>query len=186
MNCKIVVFGSGAVGKTAVIIHYIQGYFVCDFDPGIGSEYIKPVEIDGVTGYLDIIDTYGMEDYSVSAEIRNGDGFILMYSITDRYSFEQIEHLHTDIVRLKDRENVPCAIFGNKSDKTDERVVSTSEGEELASRLHCKFFEGSALTNMNIDQVFTDVVKDIMSEKKPTDGKTRKKKSQPHNECCHI
>jgi GTPase KRas protein len=65
---------------------------------------------------LDILDTAGQEEYSAlrSQWFRSGEGFILVYAITSRSSFEHCEFLREKILQAKDRENVPMVLVGKK------------------------------------------------------------------------
>jgi GTPase KRas protein len=71
--------------------------------------------------------------------IREGEGFLLVYSITARATFERIERFRSQITRVKDSEAIPIVLVGNKSDKRDEREVGKEEGQLLARRLGCEF-----------------------------------------------
>ena len=131
---KIVVVGGGGVGKSALTIQFIQSQFVDEYDPTIEDSYRKQCVVDSETALLDVLDTAGQEEYSAMREqyMRTGEGFLLVYSITSRSSFEEIRTFHQQILRVKDRDWFPVVLVGNKCDLEHERVVATSEGEELA------------------------------------------------------
>ena len=93
--------------------------------------------------------------------MRTGDGFILVYSITSRNSFDCIPGLRDQILRATDSSEVPMVLIGNKSDLEPDREVTKTEGEELARTLKCKFMETSALNRTNIDECFFEVVREI-------------------------
>ena len=186
---KIVVFGAGAVGKSALTIQFVQGQFITDYDPTIEDSYKRPLNVDGESVQLDITDTAGQDDFAAmrTSYMRSGKGFILVYAIDDRASFEEIEAFHKELVRTKPGEKIPCVICGNKCDLEDRRIVSKAEGEELAQKLGTKFFETSALTNYQIHDVFTTLVRDIMALSKPQ--KTEEPKPQTQNSsggCCLL
>merc|ERR1712137_913317 len=73
--------------------------------------------------------------------MRTGEGFLLVYSITDRQSFEEIMTFQQQILRVKDKDYFPMIVVGNKCDLDGERQVSTQEGQNLARQ-----FERSADT----------------------------------------
>ena len=162
----IVVFGSGAVGKSAMTIQYINGTFVADYDPTIEDSYTKTVQLNNQTYSVEILDTAGEEEFLSMRlpYIRKGDGFMLIYAIDNRASFEEIEHFHSDIVRNKATSDVPIVLCGNKSDLEDRREVTQSEGEVLAHQMNCKFFETSAKTNSNIKEAFEAAVAEIIAK----------------------
>ena len=167
----IVVFGAGAVGKSAMTIQYINGMFVPDYDPTIEDSYTKTIQVQNQTYQVEILDTAGEEEF-VSMRlpyIRKGDAFLLIYSIDNRASFEEIEHFHSDIVRNKAKADIPLVLCGNKCDLDDRREITQGEGEVLAHQLNCRFFETSAKTNTNISQAFEAAVEEIIkSSPQPT------------------
>ncbi|KAL9646753.1 hypothetical protein ABK040_001175 [Willaertia magna] len=163
---KIVVIGSGGVGKSALTIQYIQQTFVERYDPTIEDSYRKQVEIDDIAVMLDILDTAGQEEYHTLAGeyMGKGHGFVIVYSITDVQTFEDTPKYYEEILKakvLEEGEKVPIILVGNKSDLEDERAVSKEEGEEQAKKFGecCQFFETSAKTRENVDEVFQALVK---------------------------
>ncbi|XP_015762605.1 PREDICTED: ras-like protein RAS2 [Acropora digitifera] len=124
---KLVVVGGGGVGKSALTIQFIQSHFVSDYDPTIEDSYRKQCVIDERVAHLDILDTAGQEEFSAMREqyMRNGEGFLLVFSVTDRASFQEIQTtFHPQILRVKDRSEFPMILVGNKSDLEQERTVS--------------------------------------------------------------
>eukprot|EP00027_Filamoeba_sp_ATCC50430_P011101 CAMPEP_0168551346 /NCGR_PEP_ID=MMETSP0413-20121227/6123_1 /TAXON_ID=136452 /ORGANISM="Filamoeba nolandi, Strain NC-AS-23-1" /LENGTH=153 /DNA_ID=CAMNT_0008581865 /DNA_START=131 /DNA_END=592 /DNA_ORIENTATION=+ len=143
---KLVIVGGGGVGKSALTIQLIQNHFIDEYDPTIEDSYRKQVTIDDETCLLDILDTAGQEEYSAMRDqyMRTGQGFILVYAITSRSSFDEIVSFKEQILRVKDKDKVPMVLVGNKSDLESERQVTTGEGQELAKSFFCPFFESSA------------------------------------------
>lgn len=82
--------------------------------------------IDDEVALLDVLDTAGQEEYSAMREqyMRTGEGFLLVYSITSRQSFEEILTFQQQILRVKDKDYFPIIIVGNKCDLDAERQVS--------------------------------------------------------------
>jgi len=83
--------------------------------------------IDEEVALLDVLDTAGQEEYSAMREqyMRTGEGFLLVYSITSRQSFEEIVTFQQQILRVKDKDYFPIIVVGNKCDLESERQVST-------------------------------------------------------------
>jgi small GTP-binding protein len=173
-DCKIVVFGAGAVGKSALTIQFVQGYFITDYDPTIEDSYKRVLAVDSENVQLDILDTAGQDDFAPmwTSDMREGKGFIIVYAIDDRASFEEVEVFHRDLTRTKGTSNVPVVICGNKCDLEEKRVVSKAEGEELTSKLSAIFFETSALANINVENAFTALVKETRKQGQPSGGST--------------
>ncbi|KAI8334132.1 ras-like protein 1 [Blakeslea trispora] len=172
---KLVMVGGGGVGKSALTIQFIQSHFVDEYDPTIEGNsnlltdflsidsYRKQCVIDSETALLDVLDTAGQEEYSAMREqyMRNGEGFLLVYSITSRMSFEEISTFYQQICRVKDRDYFPMVLVGNKCDLETDRQVSSQEGRDLAKTFGCQFLETSAKQRTNVDDAFFEVVRDI-------------------------
>lgn len=160
---KLVVVGGGGVGKSALTIQFIQMHFVQDYDPTIEDSYKKQCVIDDKVAHLDILDTAGQEEFSAMREqyMRTGEGFILVFSVTDRGSFEEIPRFHTQILRVKDKDEFPMILCGNKCDLEAERLVTTTEAQEFARKLKIPYLESSAKQRINVDASFHDLVRAI-------------------------
>jgi len=158
---RIVVAGSGGVGKSALTIQFVQQYFVTDYDPTIEDSYTKQCFIDEDICKLEVLDTAGQEEFSTMREqyLRSGQGFLLVFAVTDRNSFEEVLRLHRLILRVKDRDEFPMLLVGNKADLEHQRLVSKHEGEEMARRLRMPYVECSAKFRLNVDQAFHDLVR---------------------------
>lgn len=138
---------------------------------------------------LEILDTAGQEEYTSLRDqwIRDGEGFVLVYSITWRPSFTRILKFYNLIQRVKDSGNagsptgpvylnpllatpppsgpVPVMLVGNKSDKVTERAVSSQEGQALARELGCDFVETSAKNSINVQDAFYNVVRSLRAQR---------------------
>ncbi|KAK2460923.1 hypothetical protein APHAL10511_007393 [Amanita phalloides] len=160
---KLVVVGGGGVGKSALTIQFIQSHFVDEYDPTIEDSYRKQCVIDDEVALLDVLDTAGQEEYGAMREqyMRTGEGFLLVYSITSRDSFEEISTFHQSILRVKDQDSFPVIVVANKCDLEYERQVGMNEGRDLAKHFGCKFVETSAKQRINVDEAFTNLVREI-------------------------
>jgi GTPase KRas len=129
----------------------------------IADSYRKQCMVDDETALLDVLDTAGQEEYSAMREqyMRTGEGFLLVYSITSRQSFEEIQTFEQQILRVKDKDYFPIILVGNKCDLEGERAVSKEEGQALAQQFNCKFIETSAKSRVNVDNAFYDLVREI-------------------------
>ncbi|CDW54800.1 Ras protein Rap 1b [Trichuris trichiura] len=175
---KIVVLGSGGVGKSALTVQFVQGIFVEKYDPTIEDSYRKQVEVDGQQCMLEILDTAGTEQFTAMRDLymKNGQGFVLVYSITAQSTFNDLIDLRDQILRVKDTDEVPMILVGNKCDLEDERVVGKDQGQNLARQFNCAFLETSAKAKVNVNEVFYDLVRQI--NRRFPDPKQRKKRSQ--------
>lgn len=169
---KLVVVGGGGVGKSCLTIQLIQSHFVDEYDPTIEDSYRKQCVIDDEVALLDVLDTAGQEEYSAMREqyMRTGEGFLLVYSINSRQSFEEITTFQQQILRVKDKDYFPMVVVGNKCDLESEREVTRQEGENLARSFGCKFIETSAKSRINVDKAFYDIVREIRRYNREVQG----------------
>jgi len=174
---RIVVLGSGGVGKSAITVQFVQGIFIEKYDPTIEDSYQKQVEVDNEVYMLEILDTAGTEQFTSMRDLymKNGQGFIIVYSIIAQSTFKEIPELRDQILRVKDTEEVPMILVGNKCDLTEQREVNTVEAENLAKKFNCLFLEASARTQTNIERIFHELVRKIC----PSLNKGKQKKKGP-------
>ena len=165
---KITVMGPNCVGKTPLIIQYVQGYYIDEWDPTVEDSYRTTKNINGTTFFLNIFDTCDQDEYPAMTDqyIRFSEGFVVVYSITQNYSFLDVETLIERIHRVKDDESVPIVLVGNKCDLEDERQVSTEEAQCVADKFGIPFLEVSAKTNHNVDKMFETIVSEIVEPSK--------------------
>ncbi|OON23392.1 Ras family protein, partial [Opisthorchis viverrini] len=173
---KLVVLGSGGVGKSALTVQFVQGIFVEKYDPTIEDSYRKQMEIGGKQCMLEILDTAGTEQFTAMRDLymKNGQGFVLCYSITSQSSFNDLEELHQQIRRVKDVDQIPMILVGNKCDLDTERVVGKEQGQRLAREWGCEFIETSAKTRLFVDEVFINLVGQINGLMPATKQKRKK------------
>lgn len=142
---KIVVLGSGSVGKSALTVRLVSNHFLAVYDPTVEESYRTQTTIDGEPAVLEIIDTAGQEEYNAikEAHVVKSQGFLLVFSLTSRQSFDDLEAIHETIYRLKEKDpakdDIPMVIAGNKCDLEADRCVAITEGEDLAKSWRCIF-----------------------------------------------
>ena len=86
--------------------------------------------------------------------MKNGQGFVLVYSITAQSTFNDLQDLREQILRVKDTDDVPMILVGNKCDLEEERVVGKDQGPNLARSFNnCAFLESSAKAKINVNEV---------------------------------
>ena len=161
MEYKLRVEGETGVGKSALTIQYIQNQFVEDYDPTIEDSYRKQITLkNGEVCLLDILDSafqHPMREYYPP----RAQGYLIMYSVTSRSTFEEVPWKHESILRFKDTSHFPFVLVGNKIDAEEARQVSQLEGLRLAELIGCPFFETSAKSRVNVEEVFLELVNEI-------------------------
>ncbi|GIY45095.1 ras-like protein [Caerostris extrusa] len=167
--------------SSALTIQLIQNHFVDEYDPTIEDSYRKQVVIDGETCLLDILDTAGQEEYSAMRDqyMRTGEGFLLVFAVNNAKSYEDISMYREQIKRVKDADDVPMVLVGNKCD-LPMRMVYMHGAAELARSYGIPFIETSAKTRMGVDDAFYTLVREIRKdrERKGKDKKKHKRKGR--------
>lgn len=206
VDCKVVLLGSSAVGKTCLLERYIHGHFVGNTTATIcGSFASKKEVVAGRPVILGIWDTAGSERYATMSRMyyRHARAAIICYSIIERESYDRARHWVSEL--LDTEEDCRIYLCGTKLDKaTDEpnsRAVSKENTRALAEDLSADFFETSSKTGENIDSLFSKIAKDFIIEnggqvkkigtlhdsiKLPTSWKENNSKIQREKKsCCH-
>ncbi|KAF8140034.1 small GTPase superfamily [Boletus edulis] len=164
---RVAVLGDGGVGKTALAVQFTLNCFVETYDPTIEDAYRKQLIVDNKMCFVEVIDTAGQEEYATLRDqwVREGQGFILVYSIASRSTFERLEVFRQSMLKVK-RQKPIFMLVGNKCDKTYEREVSREEGIALARTFGCEFMETSARTAYNVELLFTNLVRALRQTKR--------------------
>lgn len=172
---------------TAITIQFTSSVFAADYDPTIEDAYRIDAEIDNEVVGLDILDTAGQEVFSAVRDryMRDGEGFLLVYSLIERTTFVPMAKISEQIKRVKDTDrHVPIVLVGNKSDMADKREVSRGEGDLLARQLNCPFFETSAKLRIHIDECFHELVREIKKAQQEKNREETEKVSK--GGCCVV
>ncbi|CAH1238772.1 ras-related protein Ral-A-like isoform X1 [Branchiostoma floridae] len=178
---KVIMVGSGGVGKSALTLQFMYDEFVEDYEPTKADSYRKKVVLDGEEVQIDILDTAGQEDYAAIRDnyFRSGEGFLCVFSITEQESFAATADFREQILRVKNDENIPFLLVGNKCDLFDKRQVTIETATAKAGEWNVPYVETSAKTRQNVDKVFFDLMCEIRDRKKEEtakpDGKKNKK-----------
>lgn len=162
---KLVVLGAGGVGKSCLTVQFVQGIYIDTYDPTIEDSYSKEIEVDGRACNLEILDTAGVAQFTAMRElyIKNGQGFLLVYSVTDKKSLQELLSIREQIIRIKGTSNIPMVLVGNKCDLAEERELEPEDGINVSKQWNkVPFYETSAMYRMNVDDAFVDVVRQII------------------------
>jgi small GTP-binding protein len=167
-NRTISFFGQQYVGKSALILQFINKAFNFEYNPTISKICNGQIEFNGNSYLLKIQDTAGLlnsQTHIPSSYIINTDTFVLVYSIADRGSFEAINQFYENLC-IQNNQKIPVLLVGNKADLTEYRQVDKQEGEQLAEKWNSLFIETSALTGESVEEIFVKCLKLFDEEKK--------------------
>lgn len=162
---NIVVLGAGGVGKSCLTAQFVQNVWIESYDPTIEDSYRKQIDVDGRPCILEILDTAGTEQFTAMRELymKTGQGFLLVFSITSQSSLYELQELREQIIRIKDDNNVPIVIVGNKSDLEEDRRVTRSKAFAVSQNWgNAPYYETSARRRANVDEVFIDLCRQII------------------------
>ena len=154
---KILLLGDSEVGKSCFLMRYSENVFIENYITTIGLDYkLKTVKLDtGKTIKVQLWDTAGQDKYRTIAKnyYKGSHGILLLYDITKQSSFDNIREWVRDI---KEEVNEKAILFliGNKIDMEDQRKIPKEKGVELAEEFKIPFFEASAKSGENVDEVF--------------------------------
>ncbi|KAG0190882.1 GTP-binding protein [Apophysomyces sp. BC1034] len=171
---QITVLGARAVGKSSLTIQFCQNQYVEQYYPTIENSFTKTIKLKGqgtcvwlhkkfvvqsnesfsLEYTLEVLDTAGQDEYSIfNSHYATGiHGYVLVYSITSRTSFDMVKVIHDKILDYNGVDTIPCVLVANKTDLNSQRSVSTAEGQALAQELKALFIETSAKKNENISK----------------------------------
>ena len=162
---KIVFLGEQGVGKTSLITRFMYDTFDDHYQATIGIDFLsKTMYLDDKTIRLQLWDTAGQERFRslIPSYIRDSRVAIVVYDITKKKSFEFIDKWIEDVKNERGEDNVILCIVGNKSDLSDERQVSTEEGEQKAKVLGANIFmETSTKVGYNVKNLFKKIAKSL-------------------------
>lgn len=166
INLKILILGDSAVGKTTLLLKYVDGYFPTMYVATIGVEYkIKKININGIDINLQIWDTAGQERFSGITKnfIKGADGIIYVYDITKKSSFDNLKKW---IFQSEETtEGFQKIIIGNKYDLNDKRQVTNDSLKKFCQARNIQGMEISAKTDYNVHECFETLTKLIIKGK---------------------
>ena len=165
---KILTLGESGVGKTAILRRYVENKFEKHHLATIGIDYqSKTIKIKNKEIKLKIWDTAGQERYRniASHAYKGADGIMLVYDITDEYSFSKITDWMEQINSNLSKNEIGIVLIGNKSD-IEDRIIDTEKGEEKAKEYGIQYFETSALNGNGINEAFEGLAKQILKNYK--------------------
>lgn len=183
---NITVIGAPGVGKSAISLRFLYEEFVDDYEPTKLDKFETKMNYQGQEVDVQITDTAGQEDYASVRDtfLRSGEGFLCVFSLTDRDSYNHIEELYQQVKLAKSMEppKLPFLLVGNKSDLHASRQTKQEDAETLATTLGVEYMETSAKNNDNITEAFQLLVGQLIESRQahdtPLENSTSNKKKK--------
>ena len=191
IEVKIITLGNTHVGKSSLIVKFIENKFSISYMSTIGFDVkFKSIRINDEEVKITIHDTAGQERFRALAVnyIKQAQGILLVYDITDEKSFEEIGNWMNNKKKLK----INYQLYWYKCDLKDERKVPKVEGEKIAKNYNMTFFETSCKNGDNVEKGFRELAQKIIERKKQNQknptlaGKKleKEKEQKKKDDCC--
>ena len=165
---KLILIGDSYVGKSNILLKYLKNQFNENSKTTIGVEFgTKNIIINNKRIKIQIWDTAGQERYRsiTSAYYKGAKGALIVYDITRKNTFDNIDKWITDL-KLNGDKNICIIILGNKSDLIDKREINKNDGIKKAEMYKTAFLEISALNGDNISKAFDELIEQIVINNK--------------------
>ncbi|KAI3631747.1 hypothetical protein MIR68_010220 [Amoeboaphelidium protococcarum] len=195
---RLLMCGTGGVGKSALTLQFMYGDFVEEYEPTKADSYRKKVPLETIVKFaqsgsvgasgqsngnnnnmkeenvVDILDTAGQEEYAAIRDnyYRSGEGFALVFSITENESFQHVSEFRDQILRVLnasggggEANDIPMLLVGNKADLAHLRKVTVEEAQRKATQWNMQYIETSAKTKQNVDQAYYTLVAKVREYK---------------------
>ncbi|CAI9624056.1 unnamed protein product [Staurois parvus] len=161
---RVVLIGEHGVGKSTLASIFAEVPDSLDSEMLSENTYERTLMVDGESATLILLDMWenkSQDNWMYDHCMQVGDAYLIVYSITDRASFEKASELRIQLRRARQTEDIPIILVGNKSDLVRCREVSISEGRACAVVFDCKFIETSAAVQHNVKELFEGIVRQV-------------------------
>lgn len=164
---KLLIIGDSGVGKSSLLLRFADNTFTGSYITTIGVDFkIRTVDIDGERVKLQIWDTAGQERFRTitSTYYRGTHGVIVVYDVTSGESFANVKRWLHEIEQ--NCEFVNRILVGNKNDAPDRKIVVTEDAQRFADQMNILLYETSAKDNVNVEEMFMAITKQVLRSKK--------------------
>ena len=170
VTLKVIILGASTVGKTSIFLRYFNNEFSHGTLTTLGVDFkTKFFKFENKKLKINYIDTAGQEKFKSISEnyLKGTDGVILVFDLTNKETLDLVNYW-ADCIKKNNRDNIGMILFGNKSDLENDRDVTYEEGKNLAEKLGCQYYEGSAMNGDNVEFVMNEIAKISYNEWKKT------------------
>ncbi|XP_006004098.1 GTP-binding protein RAD [Latimeria chalumnae] len=180
---KVILLGDHGVGKSS-LARIFGEVDDCHDSEETGNTYDRSIIVDGEEASLIVFDSWEQDDnhWLQNYCMKMGDAYIIVYSVTNKASFEKASELRIQLRRARQTEDIPIILVGNKSDLVRSREVSIEEGRACAVVFDCKFIETSAALHHNVKDLFEGIVRQIRLRKDSKEENARRMASSKRRE----
>ena len=193
LTLKIIMLGSSEVGKTSILDRYFKNEFHDNQFSSIGIDFqTKFFKFDQNKIKVNYIDTAGQEKFrAISVNyLKSAHGVILVFDITSEKTFSALEEWMNHL-RDNNQLNIEKVLIGNKFDLEEKREVQKEDAENFAKSLGCKYYEGSAKSDINISEALDEIAKitylsrkDKIKNKETNNNMVLTKSKEKKKKCC--
>jgi small GTP-binding protein len=174
---KLAVMGGGGVGKSAITVKFVQGYFVEKYDPTIENSYRKQVLVDDRPRMVEILDTAGTEQFTAMRDlyIKNTEGIILVFSLLSLSSLQDLDTIKQQIEQIHE-DPIPIILCANKCDVVDDIIINSDEYPDISAKYGGPIFETSAKNGTGIEEAFQSIMRNIIENRQARPHAKKKKR----------
>ena len=189
-HSKILLIGDSSVGKTSIIMRFVNNKFSPSFITTIGiDQESKIIDISGVKVKLQLWDTAGQERFRAitASYFRGAHMAIIIYDVCEESTFNNVKVWIESINNFVSANKIAIILVGNKIDVESSRQVSYKRGVDLAKKYNVPFFECSAKRGINVNLIFEEAGKIHLEKFSKTFNEKliiNNKKSY-NNKCCN-
>lgn len=180
---KLLIIGDSDVGKSSLLLRFADNTFSGNYITTIGVDFkIRTVEVEGEKVKLQIWDTAGQERFRTitSTYYRGTHGVIVVYDVTSGDSFANVKRWLHEIEQ--NCEDVSRILVGNKNDCPERKVVLTEDAQRFADQMRIQLFETSAKENINVEEMFMAITRQVLRNKKERD----ERRINPNNDIINV
>lgn len=163
---KLCLLGDSGVGKSSIVLRFVRDQYKENLESTIGASFMtKRINVDGNSFVFQIWDTAGQEKYRALAPMyyRGAAAAIVVYDVTRETSFPAVREWISELMKNASG-NIVLAVAGNKCDLEDLREVSTEKASDYAADINAIFTETSAVTAVNIKELFETIARRLPAE----------------------
>eukprot|EP00029_Vermamoeba_vermiformis_P011761 TRINITY_DN6563_c0_g1_i1.p1 TRINITY_DN6563_c0_g1~~TRINITY_DN6563_c0_g1_i1.p1 ORF type:complete len:201 (-),score=43.65 TRINITY_DN6563_c0_g1_i1:100-702(-) len=170
---RILLLGDSGVGKTSLLLRFVDNSFTDAFINNIGGDYReKQVTVGKASCTLQIWDTAGQERFRqiTSSFYRGAHGILVVFDLNNRESFDNLQRGWMKDIHKYSTTSVSIILVGNKADTTQDRAVSLEDAKAYAEQMDIPYVETSAKSNTNVETTFMRLVESMLKNEQADDG----------------